>query len=1159
MRNSNFKPANRIRTLATVSSLALCAATTNVAFAQDASDSDDEAVADENVIIVSGFRASLESAQGIKENADTFVDVITAEDIGALPDRSVTEALQRVPGVNIGRFEKTSDPDRFSVEGTGVIIRGLPYVRSELNGREIFSATGGRVLSFEDVSPELLGRVEVFKNVTADMIEGAIAGQVNLVTRKPLDNYGLNIAGSIEANYGDLREEWSPTFNILASNTFETEMGIFALQGGYSNSQLRSRTDASQVADPCYRLPGFAEGCVRAQGVDSGGFSGEILGPDEFPPAGALLVPSSAGVRTTNLDRDREAISLIGQYESNDGRFLVTAEYLRSETTFETEEYALLGRTNERGNFAIPAAGSTWEFDENGVFTNGVLTQPSIGGPLNVEESPYGGIPLDALRFVRAAESITEDYAIDVDFAPTDRLRFNFEGQIIKSDLSRDSVFGATSTWADIALDLRGKTPQVEFILPSDTSAYLDPATAPDDYFGNPFYSYYWFGLDSRELNEGEMYSLRGDVEYDIGDGFIRSARAGVRWADRDRTTRNTDFSTWGNLSAPWAGRAGCLPWGEGPNCNPGGAGTIVYDWNGNGVLDGDDGYNGFTPGRFFNAARGTFPDSDIFIGEIGVTNAFDGASGGAYIDEFPNYAQLLSPFGDGFQRGAAPTPIPGGSAFFYGGDDFLEEYLAGTTQQQWDEITDFSQSPERFNLGLADRSFTNPLTGEVTPCDPFCPSEVSVVAETTKAAYARVDFGHDMDNGWDIEGNFGLRFVETTIKTLGQIGFPDPARFDTPVLDGNGQQVGGGNGDGIVQVSEIEGVCQVQGGPQGAFCDLSDARLAEFAAAHTGEVLNDDQDIVFDNWLPSFNVKLDTGGGLVFRGAVSKGISRPDLQLFRAGGGLGDNTANLERLGTLETGPLFTLRTGNRNLLPVVSWNYDVSAEWYFDRVGSLTASFFLKDIKGIVNTGVGQVTYTSPSGVTVDTQLEGPINDQKGTLTGFELAYQQTYDFLPGLLSGLGSQLTYTYVDGGDFSNPNLANPGEASVTTNGNELAGSPYAFLQPLAGISEHTVNATVFYEKGPLALRAAYNWRSEFLITPRDDIFPFSPIWQEDTGQLDASIFYSITDSIKVGVQAVNLLDEVTRTSQVVDYEGTRVTRSAFRNDRRYTFIARFDF
>jgi TonB-dependent receptor len=176
----------------------------------------------------------------------------------------------------------------------------------------------------------------------------------------------------------------------------------------------------------------------------------------------------------------------------------------------------------------------------------------------------------------------------------------------------------------------------------------------------------------------------------------------------------------------------------------------------------------------------------------------------------------------------------------------------------------------------------------------------------------------------------------------------------------------------------------------------------------------------------------------------------------------------------------------------------------------------------------------------------VTGPSNQQDGLLKGVEIAYQQTFDFLPGLLSGLGTQLTYTYVDGSDFTNTNLGN----------NQ---SPFAALQPLAGISEHTVNATLFYEKDWFSARAAYNWRSDFLITPRDDIFPFSPIWGESTGQLDASMFVTVMEGLKLGVQGVNLLDEVFSTSQVIDFDGTRVQRSAFRNDRRFTFLARFDF
>lgn len=104
-----------------------------------------------------------------------------------------------------------------------------------------------------------------------------------------------------------------------------------------------------------------------------------------------------------------------------------------------------------------------------------------------------------------------------------------------------------------------------------------------------------------------------------------------------------------------------------------------------------------------------------------------------------------------------------------------------------------------------------------------------------------------------------------------------------------------------------------------------------------------------------------------------------------------------------------------------------------------------------------------------------------------------------------------------------------------------------------------MNATLFYEKDWLSARAAYNWRSAFVITPRDDIFPFSPLWGEATGQLDASVFVSVMDGVKLGVQGVNLLDEVFRTSQVIAFDGTEVQRSAFRNDRRFTFLARVDF
>jgi outer membrane receptor protein involved in Fe transport len=114
--------------------------------------------------------------------------------------------------------------------------------------------------------------------------------------------------------------------------------------------------------------------------------------------------------------------------------------------------------------------------------------------------------------------------------------------------------------------------------------------------------------------------------------------------------------------------------------------------------------------------------------------------------------------------------------------------------------------------------------------------------------------------------------------------------------------------------------------------------------------------------------------------------------------------------------------------------------------------------------------------------------------------------------------------------------------------------------PLEQLSKHNINAAVFYEKGPVSLRAAYNWRSRFLLTAADVIFPYYSIFNNATGQLDASAFFSINGNIKVGVQGVNLLNEVTRTSQAYTGDPNQLApRSFFMNDRRFSVIMRASF
>ncbi len=195
--------------------------------------------------------------------------------------------------------------------------------------------------------------------------------------------------------------------------------------------------------------------------------------------------------------------------------------------------------------------------------------------------------------------------------------------------------------------------------------------------------------------------------------------------------------------------------------------------------------------------------------------------------------------------------------------------------------------------------------------------------------------------------------------------------------------------------------------------------------------------------------------------------------------------------------------------MLPATAWQFDASLEWYFARVGSLTLNGFYKEIDNFFFQSIREETITNASGDTRNVTVRGPANfDGTGKIKGFEVAYQQTFDFLPSPLDGFGVQANYTYIDSEGLPNTflNTGAPVTESTVPPGN----------LPLEQLSKHNYNVAGFYEKGPISLRAAYNWRSRFLLTASDVIFPYYSIFNEPTGQLDASIFFNVNDRIESG-------------------------------------------
>jgi iron complex outermembrane receptor protein len=230
----------------------------------DTSEQDTSAAEDEG-IVVTGRRAALQAADERKRNSETIIDSVVADEAGRLPDNSITEVLQRVAGVSIVRFRALGDPDHFSVEGSGIQVRGLSGVASRLNGRDIFSANNGRALLWGDVTPELMAAVDVYKASTADLIEGGTGGQIDLRTKLPFDfGNGWHVAGSAEVSRGNLADATDYSVSGLVTNRWSTPIGDIGVLVDLAYSRLSSNSHffrmepyfRTRIGESDYFIPG---------------------------------------------------------------------------------------------------------------------------------------------------------------------------------------------------------------------------------------------------------------------------------------------------------------------------------------------------------------------------------------------------------------------------------------------------------------------------------------------------------------------------------------------------------------------------------------------------------------------------------------------------------------------------------------------------------------------------------------------------------------------------------------------------------------------------------------------------------------------------------------------------------------------------------------
>lgn len=186
----------------------------------DAAPQATEPAADLGLVVVTGIRSAIQSSQSIRRNSDQIVDAIVAEDIGKLPDITASASLARVPGVQVTRA---------AGEAADVQVRGLPDLSTTYNGREIFTAEN-RSVALQDFPAGGVAALEVYKSSTANLIEGGIAGQINVRSRRPFDfEEGFTTFASIGNTYFEQADTFALNANLLLSGRWETGAGEFGI------------------------------------------------------------------------------------------------------------------------------------------------------------------------------------------------------------------------------------------------------------------------------------------------------------------------------------------------------------------------------------------------------------------------------------------------------------------------------------------------------------------------------------------------------------------------------------------------------------------------------------------------------------------------------------------------------------------------------------------------------------------------------------------------------------------------------------------------------------------------------------------------------------------------------------------------------------------
>ena len=456
-------------------------------------------------ITVTGTRASIEKSLEAKRNSDSFIEVITADDIGKLPDKNVADAIQRVPGVTIsssaggeGGFDEN---DRVSMRGTNPSL-----TQTLINGHSVASGDWfvldqvglvGRSVSYSLLPSEVVSQVIVRKSATADLTEGGVAGAVDIITRKPLQfTQQLTVEASAGTVYADLPKKYDPQFNGLINWKSDAgTMGVM-VQAFYEKRHLRR--DGQELLGYAQIAPGSPLAIAK-------------------PDLSNVWYPTLIGSALFEQVRERKGGMLDIQVKPDkDFEFNLNAFTSRMNADNYNRNWMFWGAKVIGTDNRVPTSYTV---------TNNTLTSavwPNAGVPgANAQYAIVDQI----LR--PGAYSDTNYIDFTAKWRPADHLQLSGQmgytkgtGVTPNQDVFEGDVFNTGASYT-----MHGVSSATDVAFPSGNPSVFT-GTSLD-----------WiFGSSPASTHDSESYG-QVDGEYSFDKGFFSSLKFGVRWAEHKRDT----------------------------------------------------------------------------------------------------------------------------------------------------------------------------------------------------------------------------------------------------------------------------------------------------------------------------------------------------------------------------------------------------------------------------------------------------------------------------------------------------------------------------------------------------------------------------------------------------------------------------------------------